>query len=134
MNKKIYLILLFVFINLRGIVYPSPNSFNKNFIDASRSAKPCVVNIIIYQRSGTGHAARLQRSAFGSGTIISRDGFIVTNHHVLTKGNYYQVICSDGSQYGLEARLNIFNYPLVNVAHGVFTSGGLEVKFLQLFS
>ncbi len=57
-----------------------------------------MVNIIIYKSSpGTGQK-RFSKTGYGSGTIITRSGYIVTNHHVVRKGNYYQVIHHNGEE------------------------------------
>ena len=39
------------------------------------------------------------KEGHGSGLLISHDGYIVTNHHVVKKGGEYTVILSDGTEY-----------------------------------
>ncbi|MCP4134960.1 MAG: PDZ domain-containing protein [bacterium] len=82
--------------------YSSPQVFNRYFIDAAREVKPSVVNIIIYTKKRRKGKYSYNKIADASGTIISSDGFIVTNHHVVLKGNYYQVISGNGSKFELE--------------------------------
>ncbi|GAA5093691.1 Do family serine endopeptidase [Bartonella acomydis] len=46
---------------------------------------------------------RLHRIAFGSGFLISSDGYIVTNDHVISEGTSYSVVLDDGTE--LDAKL-----------------------------
>lgn len=80
----------------------SPSSFNQFFIDAAGKAKPSVITIMIYDKIVNGKETNYQRVAYGAGTIISKNGYIVTNNHVLSKGNYYQVFDQDGSMIRLQ--------------------------------
>ena len=75
--------------------HSSPDGSNRYFINAAEAAKRSVVNIVIYQKSGK----RLRQVAFGSGTVVRSGGCIVTNHHVVEKGNYYHIISSEGVRY-----------------------------------
>ncbi|MCU0845852.1 MAG: trypsin-like peptidase domain-containing protein [Spirochaetes bacterium] len=72
---------------------------SRTFIEAARKVKPSVVNIIIYRTSIRDGRRIYAKSGFGSGTIISREGYVVTNYHVVRKGDYYQMVLSDGSEY-----------------------------------
>lgn len=54
------------------------------------------------RRQNRRHKRRFSRSQ-GSGFFISDDGFIVTNHHVIEKGDEISVILNDGTE--LEAKL-----------------------------
>ena len=51
------------------------------------------------QPSGNGSAGSLQPVGSGSGFIIDDQGDIVTNWHVVTKGQKFQVIFADGSTH-----------------------------------
>lgn len=93
--KKIAVIILL----LTGTSFADPGSFNRYFINAASVAKPSVVNIISYEKFGSDGNARLTRLSYGTGTIISKSGFIVTNYHVVKKGNYFRAVCSDGTNY-----------------------------------
>ncbi|NLV68783.1 MAG: trypsin-like serine protease, partial [Spirochaetes bacterium] len=81
------------------VVSAEPGSFNEYFIRASTSVKPSVVNIIAYQKKFREGKVRLLRVSYGTGTIISSGGYVVTNYHVVKKGEYFRIICSDGSNY-----------------------------------
>ena len=80
----------------------APADINRQFINAARTTKPSVVNIIIYKKSMVQGRPRYTKAAYGSGTIISRDGYLVTNYHLVKKGNFHQIILNDGQEY--EAR------------------------------
>ena len=97
MMKKTFLILINLF--LGAVLFAEPGSFNDYFIQASTAVKPSVVNIIAYQKKFKDGKARLCRVSYGTGTIISSGGYFVTNYHVVKKGEYFRIICSDGSNY-----------------------------------
>ena len=90
-----------------------PKVYGKNFLaDAVDKAMPSVVHIVVSTNNsifgGRGH--QQQATGVGSGFVITEDGFIVTNNHVVTSGqrragknNIYQVSFADGSTY--EAKL-----------------------------
>jgi serine protease Do len=93
-----------IFVVLIGVVIcgatpARPAEMSRTFVEAARRVKPSVVNIIIYRTSMRDGKRVYAKSGFGSGTIISRDGYVVTNYHVVRKGDYYQMVLSDGSEY-----------------------------------
>lgn len=92
---------LFFFL-LPLIAYGTPSEFNRYFINASGTAKPSVVNISAYERKGKDSGGKLVRVSYGTGTIISKHGFVVTNHHVVKKGNFFRAVCSDGKTYDMQ--------------------------------
>ncbi len=70
--------------------------FNRAFVDAAGKSKNSVVNIIVYKsEKGKLHDAK---TGYGSGTLITRTGYLVTNHHVVRKGNRYQIVLPDGRE------------------------------------
>ena len=79
----------------------APKVYGRNFLaDAVDEAMPSVVHIVV--SSGMS----LARTGVGSGFVITEDGFIVTNNHVVTSGsqyagrnNAYKVSFADGSTY-----------------------------------
>ena len=73
--------------------------FNQFFIKAAGKAMPSVVNIIIYDRKADRQGYTYKKVADGTGTILTQDGLIVTNYHVVSKGNYYQIITYNGRKY-----------------------------------
>ncbi len=95
---------LFVFLTLLSALpaFSGPYDFNRYFINASARAKLSVVNVIAYRKKNINGAVELVRTAYGTGTIISRHGFVVTNYHVVKKGDYFKVACSDGTIYEMQ--------------------------------
>jgi serine protease Do len=49
--------------------------------------------------AGTPHSHAREFKAVGSGFIISADGYVVTNHHVIRQAEQINVILDDGSSY-----------------------------------
>ncbi|CAN5386523.1 trypsin-like peptidase domain-containing protein [soil metagenome] len=62
---------------------------NVNFVTAAKMAMPAVVHIKIHFDASSDYGAS------GSGVIISSDGFIATNNHVVEKASAIDVILSD---------------------------------------
>lgn len=81
-----------------GALPGAPLEFNTLFVNAAKRVKPSVVNIVIYRSSEKGGERVFTKTGFGSGTIVSKDGYVVTNYHVVKKGNYYQAVLSDGTE------------------------------------
>ncbi len=92
-------ILILIFLFTFSIVSAGPDEFNRYFIEAAGNVKNSVVNIIIYEKSGN---KSIKKIAYGSGTIISKSGYIVTNYHVMKKGNYCKIINSSGETFNFE--------------------------------
>ena len=76
-----------------------------NFIEAADVVTPAVVNIKTIQGSGSFNFLRggSVGTASGSGVIISSDGYIVTNNHVIKDSDEIRVTLSDKREY--EAKL-----------------------------
>ena len=77
-------------------VYGQPS----NFINSAKISTPCVVFI----RSTESSDYRFWRAdqyghATGSGVVVSDDGYIVTNKHVVDGGNTIQVILNDKREF-----------------------------------
>jgi serine protease Do len=82
-------------------VLAAPDDFNAPFIRAAGMVKYSVVSISIYEKMEGGKNANYSKIAYGSGTIIN-EGYIVTNYHVVSKGDYFQVLFNDGMLLELE--------------------------------
>jgi Do/DeqQ family serine protease len=74
-----------------------------DMVKASYSAKQAVVFIESLQSSGNFFANHTAGGSTGSGVIISPDGYIATNHHVIADGNQINVLMEDGREF--EAKL-----------------------------
>ena len=83
-----------------GIAAPTPD-FNGMFVKAAQRAKKSVVNISIYRTRESSGKPSYTRTGYASGTIISINGYLVTNYHVVSKGNYYRVTLYDGTECDL---------------------------------
>ncbi len=82
-------------------VSAGPDELNASFINAADSVKNSVVSISIYEKKEGGKNANYSKVAYGSGTIIE-NGYVVTNYHVVMKGDYFQVLFNNGMTLELE--------------------------------
>ena len=99
-NKR-YLIIIFGLLSLNS--YASKHiGFNEYFVRAAKCAKISVVNITIYLISNEKGKRSLSKVGYASGTIISRSGYVVTNYHVLEKGNFFQITLYNGVECEVE--------------------------------
>jgi len=71
-----------------------------DFINAAKSSKEAVVYIEsnIPLAGSTYHTKKFTQSR-GSGVIISNDGYIVTNHHVIKNGEQIKVTLNDNKEF-----------------------------------
>lgn len=80
----------------RNFLSSSPTDFTA----AAEKVTPSVVNIRAMESSSYGWwGSSSHGSSSGSGVIISSDGYIVTNNHVIEDGNKYQVTMNDHREY-----------------------------------
>lgn len=72
-----------------------------DFIEAAKASTPAVVNIKALESSGLSSwfEQNSYGSSSGSGVIISSDGYIVTNNHVIEDGDRYEVTLNDKREY-----------------------------------
>ncbi|MBI1227364.1 MAG: PDZ domain-containing protein [Bacteroidetes bacterium] len=71
-----------------------------DFIAAAEKVTSSVVNIRAMESSSYGWwGGNSHGASSGSGVIISPDGYIVTNNHVIEDGNKYQVTMGDHREY-----------------------------------
>lgn len=62
------------------------------------TVSPSVVSVVTTQTSGGGYYAQDLEGA-GTGIIISADGYVLTNKHVINGVNSVQIVASDGTRY-----------------------------------
>lgn len=67
-------------------------------IDTVRSVEPAVVTVVSNLGGSTFGQGNGQAEASGSGVVISQDGHIITNNHVIEGANSVFVIYSDGGR------------------------------------
>jgi serine protease Do len=97
-----------------------------DFIEAAEVATPAVVNIrALIQTGGNIWGGGAMTGSSGSGVVVSPDGYIVTNHHVVEKSNDIKVTLSDKRTY--QAKL-VGSDPSTDVA--VLKIEELELPFL----
>lgn len=70
---------------------------NNSFVNAVEKNTKSVVNIITYKIESNSKSS-IYKTGYGSGTILTKSGYIVTNYHVVRKGNYYHIILHDGTE------------------------------------
>lgn len=76
-----------------------------NFISAANKVTPAVVHIRSVYSGGTSSFNALEgyfrgpAQSSGSGVILTDDGFIVTNHHVIEDASEIEVVLSDNRSY-----------------------------------
>lgn len=127
MRYIISIILIFVFTNL---IYTAENIRETPIVKAVKKISPAIVNIsterIISVRNdpffGYGHGIfdeqdfgtrQYKASSLGSGVIIDKDGYILTNDHVISKASKIIITLNDGKKF--EGRL-ISSYPQKDLA------------------
>ncbi len=81
-------------------------------VEISRKVGPAVVGINTKVQQQTIFGTSALASGSGSGIILSADGYIVTNNHVIEGANEITVILSDGTEYsailiGADARTDL---------------------------
>lgn len=69
-----------------------------SFKDAADLVRPCVVHI--HNSSGDPYEKLFGGSASGSGVIVSEDGYIVTNNHVISEAKEVTVTLNNKRTYG----------------------------------
>jgi len=92
-NKFLFIPIIIVFFAF------TPSEFNHFFINAAKIAKKSVVSILVYKKVNSNGYLKYKKIANASGTIITKDGFVVTNYHVVSKGNIFKIITADGKIY-----------------------------------
>ncbi len=71
-----------------------------NFIESAEVATPAVVNIrALVENDGSFWKTGSMTGSSGSGVILSPDGYVVTNHHVVEKSGDIKVTLADKREY-----------------------------------
>src|SRR5690606_29133543 len=91
--------------------YTPTNHFSASGIDFTQAAEK-TVNAVVHIKNRTttsghatifdyfyGNSTKREVVGFGSGVIISPDGYIVTNNHVIANSNQLEVVLNDNKSY-----------------------------------
>ena len=70
-----------------------------DMVKASNLSKQAVVYIESSEKAGNFFASSYPAGSTGSGVIISPDGYIATNHHVVEDGHEIKVLLEDGREF-----------------------------------
>jgi len=83
-----------------GGVAPSISDKSNPVPEIAQKVTPSVVGVKTYNKEFVpGEQAQTQDVGYGSGFIVSSDGLVVTNSHVVESGDYIKVVLSDGTEY-----------------------------------
>jgi serine protease Do len=95
--------------SLRALAAIENLPFNQSFVNASAASAPCVVYIKTVAGTDYGRSSWLdlffegrtgQKASSGSGVIYSKDGYIVTNNHVIENAEVIEIIHNKQSYEG----------------------------------
>lgn len=90
----------FYYNSLYGFYDGNTMSFAEGSIaDISNRVSASVVSIVIETTSKNWYGQSTSSSAAGTGMIVSSDGYILTNKHVVEKANKINVVTDDGTTY-----------------------------------
>ena len=85
------------------IVYTSGSGMSVRDIAAKCEDSVVAINVDVIQTvEGFGYSQEYEGVSSGSGVIISEDGYIVTNNHVIEDGRSVTIIMRDGTEYPAE--------------------------------
>ncbi len=92
---------------------PSPGELSMSFREVAKAVKPAVVYVSIVENPSSdsgqsdffglpGQGIPRRREGAGSGFIVTEDGYILTNNHVVGNANKINVTLSDGRKFKAE--------------------------------
>lgn len=79
--------------------YVKDSTSSATYATVAAKTKPCVVEITTEMATGGSYFQQFITSGAGSGVIISSDGYIITNNHVIDGATKITVRLSSGSEY-----------------------------------
>ena len=89
------------------------------YADAAKKAMPAVVNIYtskdvrtrnpladdpLFRRYFPDLGATQRQTSLGSGVIVSKEGYVITSHHVIQSADDIQLVLSDGRRFSAKVR------------------------------
>ena len=88
---------------IRGETHPDDSelldAYSRTVVSAVARVAPAVVNIDVKQRASAARRGERELSGNGSGFVITPDGFILTNSHVVHDANAITIHLPDGREY-----------------------------------
>ncbi len=79
--------------------FTTGSTSSTTYATVAAKTKPCVVEITTEMATGGSYFQQFITSGAGSGVIISSDGYIITNNHVIDGATKITVRLSSGSEY-----------------------------------
>jgi len=100
-NQRKYQFFLGIMILLLSVtdLFSVPENCNKKFIEVTARTIPAVVNISVWKKMNNNGHDSFARIGEGSGVLVSPNGYIITNYHVLNGGDQFRVTLSSGREY-----------------------------------
>lgn len=88
------------------------DAYSQAVVKTAESVSPSVVNITVRLHANAKGRRRRDRGGSGSGFILTPDGFVVTNYHVVSRAEQVSVALPDGREYeasivGLDAATDL---------------------------
>ncbi len=112
------------------------SEFSKAFIEVAKNVTPEIVQITVVAKTDNPHGNMFflpfqdmpkEEEGSGSGIIISQDGYIITNNHVVKDANSVKVSLLDGRSYTAKV---VGTDPLTDIAVIKINAKDLPVAFL----
>lgn len=71
----------------------------ENIAGVVEKVSPSVVSIVTKSQGGSSYYGSAEQEGAGTGIIVSKDGYVLTNKHVIDGANTVSVVLSDGTTY-----------------------------------
>ena len=84
------------------LLFTSSSIFSNDISSAAKKAKESVILITVFSSKIINGKTVYYKTGYGSGTVISSKGHVITNYHVVKKGDYYIATLSDGTETEFE--------------------------------
>lgn len=99
LSKAAFVSFFVTLLLLKGASSLASTEEEQNNIDIYRAAAPGVVNITTISVERDFFFNIVPRQGAGSGSIINKDGYILTNNHVIQEARRLEVTLADGSKW-----------------------------------
>lgn len=93
---------LYIFAAIALLFSVNNSAGDFSIASAAKKSKESVVLISVFSSKIENGLTKYVKTGYGSGTIISSTGYIVTNYHVVKKGDFYMATLSDGTDVEFE--------------------------------